>query len=207
MIGRLPALFLLVQGMVMAFPTQAQEKILVRAPAVYDKTAFITDRVRAECTIDTLLGKHVYEKVNEKFPGAAQVREPGEAGKDKLLNLTILGVFGGGGGAWSGSKYINMRAELTQNNQVIATMVRQRSSRGGAFGATMGTCAIMERITVALGRDVAEWLASPATVSAGVPAKPDLNEASAAAAPKSADGPAGTDVPPGPGAGREEKTN
>jgi hypothetical protein len=207
MIGRSSILFLLVQGMVLAFPSQAQEKIFVRAPAVFDKAAFIADRVRAECAIDTLLGKHVLEKVNEKFPGTAQVREPGEAGKDKILNLTILGVFGGGGGAWSGPKYINMRADLMQNNQVIATVVKQRGSSGGAFGATMGTCAIMERISVALGRDIAEWLASPAAASTSVPAKPAANEGGTTADSKAADAPAGTALPAKPAASQEEKIN
>lgn len=33
-----------------------------------------------------------------------------------------------------------------------------RQSGGGVFGGVTGTCAIMDRIAAALGRDVAAWL-------------------------------------------------
>jgi len=206
MIGRLTILLLMAQGMAIAFHARAQEKIFVRAPAVYDKNAAIADNVKAECAIDALLGKHVHERVSEKFPGSPQVRDLGEAGKDKVLNITILGVLGGGGGACSGSKSITLRADLTQNNQVIATTVKQRSSTGGAFGGFKGTCAIMERIVVALGRDVAAWLSSPAAAAGNTPAKPAPIEADSPAAPAKAENvPAASDIPSKPPASQEEK--
>jgi len=208
MIRRLSILFLMAQWMVLAFHSHAQERIFVRAPAVFDKAAPIADSVKAECAVDTLLGQHVYAKVSEKFPASAQVRELGEAGKDRVLNLTILSVFGVGGGSWSGPKSISLRADLMQDNQVIATATRQRSSTGGVFGGVTGTCAIMERIAVALGRDVAAWLASPASAPASVLAKPASTDADPAAATlKAADVPASTDVPSKPPASPEEKIN
>lgn len=207
MIRRLSILFPLALGIVTAFQSQAQEKIFVRTPAVFDKSAPIVDSVKAECAVDMLLGQHVYAKVSDKFSGAAQVRTSDEAGKGKVVELTILSVRGVGGGAWSGRKSITLRADLVQNNQVIATAVKQRSSSGGAFGGMSGTCAIMERIAVALGEDVTAWLASPAAASATVSAKPVSNEAGPTAAPKVADAPAATDVPSSPAVSQEEKNN
>ena len=208
MVGRWFILFLVAQGMAAVFNAHAQERIFVRAPAVFDKTAPIADSVKAECAVDTLLGQQVYARVSEKFPGSAQVRELGEAGKNKVLNLTILSVHGVGGGSWSGPKSISLRADLMQDNQVIATTMKQRSSTGGVFGGVTGTCAIMERIAVALGRDVVAWLASPASAPASVPVKPAAAEAnSAAAAPKAEDIPAAPEVPSKSPAGPEEKIN
>lgn len=189
-------LFLTAVGVAVAFHVRAQDKILVRVPADFDKAAPIVSSVKAECAVDTLIGTHVFQGVSEKFPGALQVRELAEADGNKVVNLTILSVYGVGGGSWSGPKSISVRAELMQNGQVIATSVKQRSSTGGVFGGMMGTCAIMERIAVVLGKDIAAWLASPAPAPGGSSAKP-----AAAAGPSAADAASPSTASP------EEKAN
>ena len=40
---------------------------------------------------------------------------------------------------------------------LAGTNVFSRTSRGGPFGGSIGTCGIMERIAETLGRDVAAW--------------------------------------------------
>ncbi|OGB25812.1 MAG: hypothetical protein A3I66_05430 [Burkholderiales bacterium RIFCSPLOWO2_02_FULL_57_36] len=158
----------------------AQEKLLVQVPAVYDAQAMVGRKIREECALENLLGNHVYERVSQNFPGSLQIKDPGAAGSDKVLHLTILSVRGVGGGAWSGPKSMTMRADLVQNGKVLQTTIKKRSSTGGAFGAYLGTCSILERDAQALGVDVAQWLSRAALAgSEPVPqaaAEPDADE-------------------------------
>lgn len=138
----------------------ASERLLVQVPAVLDPAAPIVDSVKRECGVELLIGNHVFQKVNERIGGAKQLTDVAKAGPDKLLQLTILSVQGVGGGNWSGYKAITIRAQVSQNSQVIGTTVLRRKSSGGMLGGVSGTCAIMERVAIALGQDVAGWLAT-----------------------------------------------
>src|SRR5689334_24168054 len=80
----------------------AAEPILVQVPAVLDPHAPISDAVRAECAVDTLLGNYVYDRVRTRFPESASVQKSTGSEKEKVLNVTILSVQAAGGGAWSG---------------------------------------------------------------------------------------------------------
>jgi hypothetical protein len=134
----------------------AAEPILVQVPAVFDPQAPISDAVRTECAVDMLLGNFAYDRVRAKFPESSTVQKSTAPGTEKVLNVTILSVHAAGGGPWSGRKSMAVRADLLQSGKVIATTVRERST-GGSFG-TFGTCAMLERVTAALGSDIASWL-------------------------------------------------
>jgi hypothetical protein len=145
-------------GMVLAASVHAEERFLIQVPAVYDAAAPVTDAVKRECAIESLIGNHVFMQVSASFPKSLQVQSPGKGDREKYLMLTVLAVQGVGGGAWSGGKSITLRADLLQEGKTVSTKVLSRGSRGGAFGGFSGTCQIMERIAGALGRDTAFWL-------------------------------------------------
>jgi hypothetical protein len=147
----------------------AADSILVQVPAVFDPQAPVSDAVRHECAVDMLLGNFVYDRIRARFPDSATIQKSTAIGNEKVLNVTILSVHAAGGGAWSGRKSMAVRADLLQSGKVIATTVKERRSGGGAFGGTMGTCAILERVTAALGTDIAGWL-SQALLVGGVKA-------------------------------------
>lgn len=137
--------------------SMAQEKFAVLVPAVLDPNAPIGEAVKRECGVESKVGTEVYARVAERYP-AEQVASPAQAGDRLTLKVTLLSVVGHGGGGWSGTKAIAIRADLLRDSKVIATRTLNRQSGGGAFGGLTGTCAIMDRIAVALGRDVAAWL-------------------------------------------------
>jgi hypothetical protein len=141
-----------------ALGAHAQDKLFVQVPALLDANAPITESVRRDCNVEAKVGGHIFQKVSEKVPGAEALADPRKAGAERLLKLTIVNVVGVGGGAWSGSKSITIRADLEQNSKVHASKTLTRQSGGGAFGGMKGTCSIMERIAVALGSDVAGWV-------------------------------------------------
>jgi hypothetical protein len=156
----------------------ADQTIAVVVPALLDANAAISGKVKQECEIDVKLGNQVYQSVSEKYPGAEQIPSSSQIASDRnVVRVTVVGALGAGGGAWSGPKSITIRADLLQGSKVIDTKTLSRQSGGGAFGGFKGTCGIMDRITVALGRDVASWL--PRALSMAKPAPSSTGEASA----------------------------
>jgi hypothetical protein len=158
----------LLSGIVLCIPllSHASEKLLVQVPAVLDPTAPINEAVKRECAVEALVGNHVFQAVSERFADTGQLRDVPKAGRDKVLQLTILSVHGVGGGGWSGPKSISVRADLRRGGKSIQSKVLQRHSTGGFLGGISGTCPIMERIAVTLGKDVANWLTATTPGSA-----------------------------------------
>jgi hypothetical protein len=132
--------------------------LLVQVPAVLDSAAPITSHVRSDCAVPELVGKHVLSHVAQRLPDARAAAAPQAGSTEAMLKLTLLGVYGAGGGSWSGAKSVALKAELVDNGQAVAATVLQQRSRGGVLGGVSGTCPIFERIAEALGRDVAAWL-------------------------------------------------
>lgn len=147
--------FVLAAGLPLA---ASAEGLLVQVPAVLDPSAPIANRVQMECAVPQLVGNHVLSQVAQRQQGARAAAEAPAGSADPMLKLTLLSVYGVGGGGWSGSKSATLRAELVDNGKSIATNVVTRHSRGGVLGGVSGTCAIFERIAEALGRDVASWV-------------------------------------------------
>ena len=141
-----------------AFASNADDRLLVQVPALLDPSAPIEDSVKRDCRVEGRVGDQVYLRVSESHPGAAQISDPAKAGPDRFLKVTILSVMGHGGGSWSGNKAMTIRVDVAQNAKVFASKTLSRQSGGGVLGGVSGTCAIMERIALALGKDVAKWL-------------------------------------------------
>lgn len=175
-----------IAALCMAHASIAQEKISVVVPAVLDPSAPIEASVKRECNVEGMIGNEVFRRVSEKYPGTAQFSNPGQAVDGYVLKVTITGVIGAGGGAWTGRKVIHIRADVLQNSNVATTKDLNRQSGGGIYGGTVGTCKIMELIAVALGKDVAAWMPGalmvmkysqePAKQPAAQPASPPAPE-------------------------------
>lgn len=137
----------------------ALERVLVQSPAVFDPQAPIVGKVKEECAVDSLLGNHVLQQVGLRYPGTLTVADATVTELDRVLHLTILSVTGIGGGGWTGPKSVTVRVDLKQNGRVLGSTVLKRASRGGAFGGMIGTCAIIEKCTEAIAKDLGKWLA------------------------------------------------
>ncbi len=147
---------------------RADEAVFVQVPAVLDSAAPIGQGVKNECGVETLVGNHVFQEVSAREGSGAQVLNT-EQVVPAALKLTIISALGAGGGAWSGRKSIGLRADFLRNGRVVRTAMFERSSKGGFWGGMSGTCPIMERIAVALGKDVAKWLPAALLTPADAP--------------------------------------
>lgn len=137
----------------------ASDRLFLQLPVMVDPSAPIPNAVKAECGVEMLLGNHALSALTRRNSQVQTVVGPEQAGADKLIQLTVIAVHGYGGGSWSGPKSISLRADLKQNGSTLGTTVLNRSSTGGVFGGMKGTCDILNRVAVALGKDLANWAA------------------------------------------------
>lgn len=147
--------------------TFAEEPLFVQVPAAMDPAAPIPAAVRNECAVDMLLGNHALSSMGKNGFATQSATNQEQAGNNKFVQLTVLSVHGFGGGGWSGSKSMTIRADIKQGPSTLKSTVLSRSSTGGAFSAFKGTCEILGRVTAALGKDVAKWVSLPAGSSSG----------------------------------------
>ena len=145
----------------------ASDRLFLQLPVMVDQSAPIPNAVKAECGVEMLLGNHALSSLSRSNGQVQTVEGPGQAGTGKLIQLTIISVHGYGGGSWSGPKSISLRADLKQNGETLSTTVLNRSSTGGFFGGIKGTCDILNRVAVALGKDLARWPALQGGAASG----------------------------------------
>jgi len=140
----------------------AQEKFLIQLPVKVEAGGTNVDRIKSECKIDTVLGNQMLTKVASQYPGSGTLEGDAAAPADaKVLRLTIISVFGLGGGAFSGTKQMGVRVDIVADKKVLATTVRERQSMGGAAGIFGGgTCAAFNKIADVLASDITAWIAS-----------------------------------------------
>jgi hypothetical protein len=175
---------------------RAEERIAVTVPAILDPAAPIAEGVKHSCGVEAKVGEEIFLRISERFPGTEKTRAPQTIALGRtVVKVTILGVLGPGGGGWSGFKSISIRADVMRNAKMIVSRILNRTSSGGIWGGISGTCPIMDRIAVALGRDVAAWL--PAGLASVGPDSPRPDEPAIQLPKESSDSPAAPEQPEG----------
>ncbi len=119
-------------------------------PVAYAAESSVVPKVREACKVEERLATDI---------GDALGGTTANAGGD-VVRVSIVDVMGVGGGAWSGPKAISLRVELLKGGKVLRATRLTRTTSGGAFGGFKGTCAMLERDSAVLGKDVAKWVAS-----------------------------------------------
>lgn len=140
----------------------AANSIQIGATTPFAKNAPIREVIKNECQLETKLPAFVKEFA-DSYGIAVDLTEksPSKKSKGKVLILTITGVQGGSGGAWSGGKSVQVKGELYNNGKQIGDFMASRYSGGGFFGAYKGTCSIMGRCVKTIGKDIGIWLQNP----------------------------------------------
>jgi len=158
---RLAVVLLAVIASVTAGTVLAEDKFLVQLPIKVEAAGANVDRIKVECNLDKVLANYVQAKVISQFPGSGTLEGDAPAGA-KVLRLTVVSVFGAGGGAYSGTKQMGVRADILADKKTLATTVKERQSMGGAAGLFGGgTCAAFNKLSEVLASDIAAWMVSP----------------------------------------------
>lgn len=137
--------------------------LLIR-PVTFGPDTVVSDAVLKECELPGKLTHFIQEYASGQYSDIVvdASNPPGDA---QVLDIQITSLIGTGGGAWSGSKMVEIKGMLTQNGQPLGDFHGRRVSGGGMFGAYKGTCSILGRCVKELGKDIAEWLKHPAANS------------------------------------------
>lgn len=167
--------FLLGLGLAVPLACNASDRLLVQVPAVFDPGAPIAESVRAECAVDRAVGSHAFSALAARMPGTQAIADPQQAGSAKVLRLNLVSVMGVGGGRYSGRKTITVRAELVQDGKLLSTRTLTRGT--GVFGMISGTCGLMEKIAMALGKDLSVWVPQAMSGMPVAPTEPAADDA------------------------------
>ena len=161
----------------------ASGAILLQMPAAMDQ-ALADSKIGTECRLGHVVAGHVSKSLASNYPRLREVEQidavpAGERG----LKLAIVSTTGVGGGSFSGPKSITLRADLVESKGVVATrsFVRRAGVTGPLF-TWRTTCDLFERAAMALGKDVARWMANPnAAPEANAETAPPQEEAASSA--------------------------
>jgi hypothetical protein len=124
--------------------------VALLTPVAYSAESSVVPRVREACKLEERLTIDVGDAL-----GKTTASTDGE-----VVKVSIVDVMGVGGGIWSGPKAISLRAELMKNGKVERSTRLTRTTTGGPLGGFQSTCAMLERDSSVLGKDVAKWVAS-----------------------------------------------
>jgi hypothetical protein len=141
----------------LSVPAVRAQALVVEVPARLDPSAPITEATRRECDVPGLVGNHVLADLQTRIGMGVLPLQGTEPATGKVLRLTVVSARGVGGGGWSGPKSMTVRAEIAEAGKVLGGFTAHRGSRGGVWGGVSGTCAIFERIAIALGKDIGGW--------------------------------------------------
>ncbi|WP_410499600.1 hypothetical protein [Chitinibacter sp. S2-10] len=161
---------LLLSALLLNASVMAAEPTLLETPVVYAADASVVPKVKEECKIEGMLEKRIGEILAKANQGLGTIAQGTPVADGQVLRLKISHVLGVGGGAYSGPKAITVYAELLQNGKVARETKLNRWSMGGVFGGFSGTCSILDRCAVAIGKDLAQWVKDPSYIIKDQPA-------------------------------------
>lgn len=118
----------------------------------------ISQKVRNECNLDGKLGQFLKTNAQKYF---TEVKTGKAAAGDYVLTIEINDADNRGGGAWSGTKFVNVKGQIKQNGKVLGNFNARRYTGGGAFAGFKGTCSLLGRCVRTIGADIANWAQSP----------------------------------------------
>ena len=133
--------------------------IYINSRSDFAENAMIADNVRAECTeVGTVLSNAVVKYGAEQGLAVNAAADVTPASADKVVKVSILGMFSGGSAFIGHRKSATVRAELYQDGALVSSKDFTRNSGGGFMGGFKGSCDVLEHTVNTLGNDVAKWL-------------------------------------------------
>jgi hypothetical protein len=140
----------------------AAETVTMAREVPYSADADVQRKVREECVkLQGQLADYTQEfgraiGVDVKLTDDVVPDAPG-----RVLQVEITEAISAGNPFIGHRKHTEVRGELFEDGQRIASFKGLRTSMGGAFGGYKGSCSVLGRTVKALGKDIATWLANP----------------------------------------------
>ncbi|MFL6698323.1 MAG: hypothetical protein ACJ8GJ_14265 [Vitreoscilla sp.] len=163
---------------------RAAQPVALLLPVTYEFDTSVLHKTKEACKLEDKLATDIGGQIQQRAgrPGTSTTTT------GVVVRVTIIGTGGIGGGGWTGSKSLTVRAEEFKDGDLVRARTFVRKSRGGLAGPFEGTCGILEGISETLAKDIVGWTgtetdaAFDADVAARALAKAQASEAPASAA-------------------------
>lgn len=131
----------------------AGEPISLLLPVTYEFDTSVLHKTKESCRLEDKLTSTIGAEFQKRAgrPGTTASQD------GVVLRVVIVGSGGIGGGGWTGSKSLTVRAEELRNGQLVRSRGFTRKGRGGFAGPFEGTCGILEGIAETLATDIVGW--------------------------------------------------
>jgi hypothetical protein len=118
----------------------------------------VSKRIREECDLAKNLSDDIQYHAKQHFPkiDLVDVVSADTTGKALFVKISML-KGGDRGSQWAGSPYMAVEGTLWSRGARIGSFIAQRQSWN-----TVDSCMSLARVSRALGKDIGNWLASPA---------------------------------------------
>ncbi|MET0935903.1 MAG: hypothetical protein ABWX83_07935 [Luteibacter sp.] len=154
----------IIAAMVMLAVAQAAfaaDSVTIRKPVTFNEDADIAKAVLDECKLEVELPDAIVSSAKDNGITVAIASEASTAGPGRTLELEIYEAIADGNAFMGHHKSMGVKGKLYEGGQVVGSFKDRRVSMGGAFAGFKGNCAVLLRITKAIGEDVGVWLKDP----------------------------------------------
>jgi hypothetical protein len=132
---------------------QAGQPISLLTPVTYEYETSVLHKTKETCKLEDKLAGDLGGEILKRAGRPATTT----ATTGVVLRVMITGSGGIGGGGWTGSKSLSVKAQQLRDGQVVRSRSFTRKSRGGLAGPFEGTCGILEGISETLAKDIVDW--------------------------------------------------
>jgi type IV secretory pathway TrbL component len=149
-------------ALLVLFPCAAFGQALLVSPAASYGTA-ISDNVKSECALGQTQTEAVLKHLGAAGITAQAAGSDAVPAQGRYLQLRIESAISGGNAFVGHRKQVTTSARLFENGKEIAQTTQSRDSTGGFFGGYKGSCNVLRRCALVVGKDIAAWVkAQPA---------------------------------------------
>ena len=139
----------------------AAQPVSLLLPVTYESDTAVLHKTKESCQLEDKLARDI----GGEFQRRAGEPRTVSSTAGVVVRVSIMGSKGIGGGGWTGSKSLTVKAEQLKDGDVVRTRGFTGRSRGGLAGPFEGTCAILEGISETLAKDIVDWTGTETNAS------------------------------------------
>jgi hypothetical protein len=138
-------------------PCAALGETLLVSPAASYGTA-VADNIKTQCSLAETQREAVVKELAAAGVTVQAAASDAPPAKGRFLQLRIESAISAGNAFTGHRKQVTTSAHLFENGKEIAQTTQSRDSMGGAFGGYKGSCNVLRRCAIVVGKDIAAWV-------------------------------------------------
>lgn len=155
---------------VASLPFASFGQALLVSPAAGYGTA-VADNIKAECKLSETQSEAVLKQLAAAGIPAQAAASDAVPATGRYLQLRIESAMSAGNAFTGHRKQVTTSAHLFENGKEVAQTTLSRDSGGGAFGGYKGSCNVLRRCAITLGKDIAGWVRNNPAQTPAAPAR------------------------------------